>query len=104
MNYKFLQQGETIIIEGSANKMQFLGINKGGQLILTNRRLIFKAHALNFGSKFDEIPLSEITRTDKKLNIFCPTPNMIKICTLNGKTYQFVVTGKLKDLWLQKFS
>ena len=104
VNYDFLNPGEQIQMEGPANKQQFLGINKGGRLILTNQRLVFLAHALNLGSKFDEIPFSQIAVSGKTLNIFCPSPNMIKVITLDGKSHQFVVSGKQKAEWLQKIS
>lgn len=97
--YSFLQYGEEVIMEGAANMQQFLGVNKGGKLILTNRRLIFTAHSFNAGSKFDEIDFSQIALTGNTLNIFVPTPNMIKVVTKAGKTYQFVVRGKEKEIW-----
>ena len=103
-DYTFLEQGETILMEGNANKQQFLGVNKGGKLILTNKRLVFIAHALNFGSKFDEIPFPTIALTGNILNIFVPTPNMIKVVTTDGKNHQFVVVGKQKDEWKLKIA
>ncbi len=98
----FLQEGESIIMEGNANMKQALGITKGGKLYLTNQRLVFKAGKLNFGSKLDEIPLGDIAMTGNKLDIFLPTPNMIKVSTKGGKTYQFIVTGKQKAEWKEK--
>lgn len=104
INYDFLLPGEQIQMEGSANKQQFLGVNKGGRLILTDRRLVFIAHAINVGSKFDEIPLSQVAVSGKTLNIFCPTPNMIQVTTVDGEKHQFVVSGKQKDKWVQVIS
>ena len=45
VNYDFLYPGEKIVMEGPANKQQILGVNKGGHLILTDRRIVFLAHA-----------------------------------------------------------
>jgi hypothetical protein len=104
VNYDFLEPGENVIMEGPANKQQFLGINKGGKLILTDKRLVFIAHALNVGKQFEEIPFSEIAVSGDTLNLFVPTPNMVKIVTRNGKTHQFVVSGKQKAEWKQKIT
>jgi len=101
MKYTFLNPGESVLMEGSANMQQLLGVNKGGKLILTNQRLVFIAHALNIGSKFDEIPLSAIAVSGNSFNVFVPTPNMIKVVTTDGSQYQFVVTKKQRDEWVQ---
>ncbi len=101
-NYSFLNPGESILMEGNANMQQVLGINKGGKLILTNQRLVFLAHAFNVGSKFDEIPLSSIAMSGNSFNLFVPTPNMIKVVTTDGSQYQFVVTKKQRDVWVQQ--
>ena len=82
----WLSQGESIIYEGKAN-MQYnvkginLPHNKGGCLILTNKNLVFQAHAFNLGSKLDKIPLENIANVDKGFNPLVPTPNMIKVET-----------------------
>ncbi len=98
--YSFLTPGEKILMEGAANMQQIGGINKGGKLVLTSKRLAFIAHSFNFGSKYDEILLPNIVAQGNTLNIFTPTPNMIKVVTNFGKEYQFVVTKKQRDLWL----
>ena len=121
----FLDSDEKIIMEGPANKYQtllsdvanslnisspvidkipVLGMSKGGKLILTNKKLVFFAHTLNLGSKYEEIPFSQIATSGDTLNIFCPTPSMIKVVTNEGKTHQFVVTGKQKNEWKEKIS
>ena len=102
--YDFLEPSESVIMEGKANMQQGLGVNKGGSLILTDRRLVFKAHAFNFGSKLDEIPFSQIASSGKTLSIFVPTPNMIKVGTKDGNEYKFVVVRKQKDEWINKIS
>lgn len=95
---------EEIIFQSAVN-MQYqglagvLGNNKGGQLTLTDKRLIFKAHALNIGQKEYIIPLQEIMVTKDTFHILTPTPNMIKVDLQNGEVYKFVVKGKDKDMW-----
>ena len=59
-------------MEGGANKTIFLGFNKGGMSILT------------CGDSF---------------NLLIPTGNMIRVCTRDGKTHQFLVVGKQKEDW-----
>lgn len=96
MAYKFLNANEQVLMEGKANKTVILGINKGGTLILTNQRLIFKT---TFSSKLDEIPLTSITVSADSFNLLIPSGNMIKVCTKDGKTHQFLVVGKQKEDW-----
>ena len=82
----FLLPDEQIIMQGNANKRQLGGLaSKGGTLILTNQRLIFKAHSFNIGPSFDEIFLSDIDKGENTLNILMPTPNMIRVITKDGK-------------------
>lgn len=100
---QFLRPGERLLMEGPANMQQVavLGFNKGGKLYLTDQRLVFLAHALNFGSKFDEIPLSDIAVTGGTFNLLVPTPNMIKVITKDKREYKFVVSGRQKEGWKQ---
>lgn len=104
MDFDFLLPSEEILKEGGANLQQFGGINKGGKMILTNERIIFKAHAFNLGSKLDIINLSDIVMTGNTINIFTPSPNMIQVKTTDGTQYQFVVTKKDKEEWLNQIS
>lgn len=96
MAYKFLNANEQILMEGKANKTVILGINKGGTLILTDQRLIFKP---TFSSKLDEIPITFITVSTDSFNLLIPSGNMIKVCTRDGNTHQFLVVGKQKENW-----
>lgn len=96
MAYKFLNANEEVLMEGKANKTVFLGVNKGGTLILTNQRLIFKT-ALS--SKLDVISLTSISTSTDSFNVLIPSGNMIKVCTKDGKTHQFLVVGKQKEDW-----
>jgi hypothetical protein len=101
MAYNFLNPNEQILMEGRANKTVILGVNKGGTLILTNQRLIFKTTLL---SKIEDIPLSSISSSDDSFNVLIPSGNMIKVCTTDGKTHQFLVVGKQKDDWKRALS
>lgn len=96
MAYNFLNANEHVLMEGKANKTVVLGVNKGGKLILTNQRLIFKGL---LSSKIDEIPLSAISTSSDSFNLLIPSGNMIKVCTNDGKTHQFLVVGKQKEEW-----
>lgn len=95
---------EEVIFQGAAN-MQYhgvgsvLGHNKGGQLTLTDKRLIFKAHTLNIGQKEYVVPLQNIKFAQDTFHILTPTPNMIQVELQNGEVYKFVVKGKEKDTW-----
>lgn len=95
---------EEIIFQGAVN-MQYqglgsaLGHNKGGQLTLTNKNLIFKAHALNIGQKEYIVPLQDIKFAQDTFHVLTPTPNMIKVELQSGEVYKFVVKGKEKDTW-----
>ncbi|MDE7268272.1 MAG: hypothetical protein K2N89_12470 [Lachnospiraceae bacterium] len=95
---------EEIVFQGAVN-MQYqglgsvLGHNKGGQLTLTDKRLIFKAHALNIGQKEYIVPLQDIKFAQDTFHVLTPTPNMIKVELQSGEVYQFVVKGKDKDTW-----
>lgn len=101
-----LQEGENIIKRGKANVVTFWQV-KGGELLLTNKRIIFSAHGFNFGgSSAISIKREDILGFSKALTwpkiLFIafpfPIPNSIKVATNSGKTYKFVVAGR-KD-WI----
>ncbi len=96
MAYKFLNANEQVLMQGKANKTVFLGINKGGTLILTNQRLLFKTV---FSKTPEEIPLNMISTSGDSFNVLIPSGNMIKVCTKDGKKHQFLVVGKQKEDW-----
>ena len=55
--------GEKIIKEGSANFAKSKFNKVGGTLYITNRRLVFEAHGLNFGGKTKiDLELSQLVR------------------------------------------
>ncbi len=83
---------EFVIKQGAAN--HFVGIESvGGQLYLTNERLFYKSHNINFNNHELNIPLKNIKKT-----IYCRTffvvPNGLKIHLKNGKIEQFVLWKK----------
>ena len=99
-----LKNNEQLIFDGVANKWQTFG-SKGGKLFLTNQRLVFIAHVLNFGSKFDEILLSDVVTSGNTFK-FKTSSNLVSfnldIYTKSKGRIGFVVTRKQKDLWIDK--
>ena len=101
-----LRQGEKLLMSGAANKWQTIG-SKGGKLFLTNQRIVFKAHAFNFGSKFDEYELCDIQMQGNIVNIKT-TSNLlsfnITFFTKLGEKLSFVVTRSQKDEWIRQIT
>lgn len=101
-----LRPGEQLLMSGAANKWQTIG-SKGGQLFLTNQRLVFQAHALNFGSKFDEYELSDIQTHGSTVNIKT-TSNLVSFnitfYTKFGEKLSFVVTRSQKNEWIKQIT
>lgn len=101
-----LRQGERLLIQGSANKWQTIG-SKGGNLFLTNQRIVFKAHGFNIGSKFDEYELSDIQMQGNTVNIKT-TSNLISFnitfYTKSGEKLSFVVTRSQKNEWIKQIT
>lgn len=88
-----LHAGEEIIRNGVAS-LQRGAETVGGKLYLTNQRLIFEAHALNFQTSTAVIELEEIVETipcwSKLLNLVPITPNSLAVVTA-GTEKQFVL-------------
>ena len=98
-----LLEGEHEIKKGKANKFNFF-MSKGGHLMLTNQRLIFLDHSLNFTSGTAPIELKNIMSVDKAVTwtiymIILPIPNGIKIRTQDGQLHKYTVFGRKK--WIQ---
>ena len=90
---------EKIIKSGPANFQK--GIEQvGGKLYLTNDRIIFESHKLNFQSGTTQIKLEDISSVKKswtKFLGFIPlTPNSIKISTKEAEKFRFVLYGRSK--------
>ena len=92
-----LNTNEALIKKGAANLQK--GIETvGGYLYLTNQRLIFEAHAINFQSGNTIIDLSNIDSTAKVwtkfLNLIPLIPNSLAINSKTGEEYKFVLFGR----------
>lgn len=106
-----LKDGEQLLLSGFANKWQRFG-SKGGKLFLTDRRLVFKAHAFNFGSKIDEYNLEDIQINGDTVNIKTSSNGILGICfsfnisfyTKSGEKLSFVVAKSQKNEWIQKIT
>jgi hypothetical protein len=65
----------------------------GGRLRITNRRVVFEAHAFNIQTAPAEIPLEQIAEVRKRLT-WKLIPNGLLIRTKDGPEYKFVVWGR----------
>jgi hypothetical protein len=93
-----LLKNEVIIKKGKAN--HFKGLEAvGGNLYLTNYRVIFKSHFLNIQTHTESYPLDEITDMGKR-NTLGIVPNGFFLKMKNGQIEKFVVWGRSK--WLAK--
>ena len=72
----------------------FRGImSVGGQLRVTNYRLLFDAHAINIRYEAIEISLAIVAEARPRNTLFV-VPNGMLVRTLNGTDYKFVVWGR----------
>ncbi len=98
-----LRPGEKLLMSGAANRWQAVG-SKGGKLFVTTQRIVFKAHALNFGSKIDAYELSEIETRGNTIHI-ATSSNLISFnimfYTVRGEKLEFVVTRAQRDAWMR---
>ncbi len=101
-----LRQNERFLMSGTANKLETNG-SKGGKLFLTDQRIVFQAHAFNFGSKFYEYDLSDIQTQGNTVNIET-TSNLISFSitfyTKSGEKLSFVVKRSEKDEWIKQIA
>ncbi len=84
--------GEIDVLEGLAN--HFKGIEAvGGRLRLTDRRLVFESHSLNFQNHADSWALADIAgvRPVRTLGI---VPNGIAVRLVDGTDERFVVSNR----------
>lgn len=95
-----IQWHEPILQESMANHLKGLEA-VGGGLYLTNRRLIFKSHPLNFQNHEISIPLSNIIEVQpcKTYGIF---PNGLQILTRNGRTEHFLMAER--GVWIERIT
>jgi len=92
-----LAEGETVVKEGRAN-LQRGAETVGGHVYLTDRRLIFESHRLNFQSGSTAIDLRDVTGVSKTwtkfLNVVPLAPNSISISTTDGSEHRLVCFGR----------
>jgi len=93
-----LRNDETLIKQGSANHWQGWEA-VGGNLFLTDQRLIFKSHRLNVQRHETSIELEEVAFV-KSRNNFLLVPNGMSILLRNGQEERFVIWSR-KD-WITK--
>lgn len=87
-----LNRDESIISKKSANLFRgFFAV--GGFLYVTNQRLVFEPHALNFRGHPFELEISGVTQV-KTRNTLGVIPNGVSITQKNGTEYKFVVWGR----------
>ncbi|HLR93229.1 MAG TPA: GRAM domain-containing protein [Jiangellaceae bacterium] len=94
---------ENVLKTGNANMQRGLE-QAGGKLTLTDQRLLFEAHKVNFNSKSAEVPLSAVREVTpvwtKFLGAIPLMPNSLAVTTADGHKYRFVVTGR--EAWKQE--
>jgi hypothetical protein len=87
-----LREGEQILADVGANL--FRGIEGvGGRLLVTNRRLLFRAHAINLQTMPAEIPIDQIAEVSPQ-NSLGIIPNGMVVTLDSGVQYKFVVWGR----------
>jgi hypothetical protein len=84
-----LSKNEFLIKKGLAN--HFKGLESvGGELYLTNNRVIFKSHQFNIQTHTEKFPIDEIVDIGKR-NTLGIVPNGIFIKMKDGRFEKFVV-------------
>jgi hypothetical protein len=73
--------------------------NTGGQLMLTERSLIFKPHVLNVKRKGFSIPLNNIVGVERRNTLFA-IPNGFGVVLRDGTRERFVVYGR--EEWIEQ--
>lgn len=92
-----LNPQEQIIKQGAANLQKNIE-SVGGKLMLTNQRLVFKAHAMNVQGGTTDVPLSDIQSVQpcwtKLLGIIPLFPNSLAVHTKKGVEFRLVLFGR----------
>ncbi|OWR29846.1 hypothetical protein CDO73_12220 [Saccharibacillus sp. O23] len=82
------------LVKGNILANLFRGMEGvGGKIDITNERVIFKAHSLNFQREPLEIRISEIQHVGKR-STWGIIPNGMEIATRKGETYKFVLYNR----------
>jgi len=80
---------ENILVKTPANL--FRGTEAvGGQLILSDQRLLFNPHELNFQTQPEEIRMQDVIAVGK-VNTFGIVPNGMAVQVRSGQQFHFVV-------------
>lgn len=86
------EKDEKILLEEAANLIVSQSGNvRGGHMALTAKRVIFQAHKLNIGKKFEEFYLSEIKRNEQGACYVFVKGNNLLIQMNNNMPVQFVL-------------
>ncbi len=92
-----LDGNEVLLKHGPANLQRDIE-TVGGNLYLTNQRLIFESHAFNVQCGTTLMPLSDIVSITKCwtkfLNLIPLLPNSLAVITTSGQEYRFVLFGR----------
>ncbi len=105
MKHSILRYGETVIKDGIASQIEIDGVAaQSGNLILTDSRLLLVPHKIKRNSSYLEIPLGRIAKSDDTFCVFCETPNVVEIRTIDGNRFQFAVKKGQKTAWEQNIN
>lgn len=97
-----LENDENIILQDAANLFRG-SISVGGRLTLTNSRLIFQPHKINFESN-DEVIAIENIKGVKKVKTLDFFDTSLRVTTENDDEYKFVLTAATRDKWFEKIN
>jgi hypothetical protein len=90
--------GEPVVLEAPANHFRKIEA-VGGNLYLTDRRLVFKPHQINAQRRELSIPLSDIAEL-RPVPTMWVVPNGLLVTTRNGGSERFVVENR--EGWIGK--
>ena len=87
-----LEPGDRVVREGPANMWRGWE-SVGGRLWLTERRLVFRSHAIAVQGGETAWPLEQIVRAEPAMTMWI-VPNGLSCVLRDGKDLRFVVTGR----------
>lgn len=84
--------GEPIVRQGPANHWR--GVEaRGGWLVLTTRRLVFRSHGKNVQNEGAELPLAEVAAVEPSRSLGI-VPNGLRVRRKDGAVERFVVAER----------
>lgn len=92
-----LKNEEKVIKEGPANHVKGIEV-VGGKLYLTNNRIIFLSHDMNYQSHLLSVPYTEIVHVDTR-NTMLIIPNGFYIQKRDNSIEKFVTYGR--EEWIR---